>query len=1067
MRHLAVHYGLPLTCALLAGITPLCVPAQDPDPAMDAYYAANALYNKKLYDLAAQDYKAFMANYPTHPKFLHVRLGLALSIYGQKRYAEAERHFAALAAIREAPEQEQIHNLWGQCLLMLNEPEKAEYAFLWSVKRGRERFFLELPGIADVHHESPQVSVATITELAPLELSLAGLIEALFQQRKWNEVITWTDELVKLVPNGRYSLRARFQNALARYELKQYETAAGILKELVREAPDSEFGEHAVFLLAECYRELGNLEGAAVNHEIVGRRMQGVFAPDALYRLGYVRFMQKRYADAAGVFREFRSNYGKNPQAGAAGMYLGRSLLEEGDYLDAQVTFEALAKEPATAAEATLWLGKTYMRQEKYARAVAVLEPAVKKFKDDPLLSDLLFDRGNALMGQERFKEAALSFARVYREFAESAQAADALRLEAFCLHRDGDYEASLKQCDAFLAKHAGDEEAEAVSFLRAENLFMIGMLDDAIAAYKPFIPWRGETKNTDAAKYRTGQALYKQRKWAAALKELIPLIMKEVKGPLYAQISYLAGDSFFNQKKWDTAAVYFERFLAEQPRAENTDAALLKLALSYDRLGKQHKAMETLATLLRSQPKSEHTAHALAELGRLQYDAGKLQSAGETLQRIVDEFPATRFRPHAEYYLGWVAAAQMKDTAAVKHFLFVVNHDPRHELAADALYQACVVLLRGNAYGEAEKALAKFADLYADDKRWEEVLFYTGVSHARQRHWDKALEYFGKIINDFPDSKFRHRAYYELAWCEKESGKPEDAQARYAMLLREYPETDLTESAILEWAELEFEANKYAAAAKHLTDLLARTTDGTLRERGLYRLGWCQLKMDQMERGAESFETMLRETDTPDSDLAALASYQAGEARLALVENEAAYRHFLRAANSRGGDEIRARAMLRLGETEALTGRWKESEETFASFLRRYKDSEYTRRAQFGLGWARENRKKFRDAVKAYELVLTPPEKDELGAQSQFQIGECLFALKDWDRAIKAFIKVEANYDFPTWSSKALLEIGQALQQRGSPKRAIERYEEVVKKYPDSGAAAVAWDLLKSLGAR
>ena len=41
--------------------------ADDRD-AVDKYFAANALYNKKLFKLAAEEYKSFAAKYPDHEK---------------------------------------------------------------------------------------------------------------------------------------------------------------------------------------------------------------------------------------------------------------------------------------------------------------------------------------------------------------------------------------------------------------------------------------------------------------------------------------------------------------------------------------------------------------------------------------------------------------------------------------------------------------------------------------------------------------------------------------------------------------------------------------------------------------------------------------------------------------------------------------------------------------------------------------------------------------------------------------------------------------------------------------
>ena len=171
------------------------VRSENADVATDSYYSANGLYNRKLYDLAAEEYKSFLSKYPSHEKALHAQLGLALCLFNVGKHNEAEPMLAKLAGNDKAPEQGQVHLLWGQCLLALDRPEDARKSFQWGVDNA--------------------------ADASAKENSLAGLIEALFRQQKWLDVVTRTDELLKIAPKGQFATRARFQGGLARYELKQ------------------------------------------------------------------------------------------------------------------------------------------------------------------------------------------------------------------------------------------------------------------------------------------------------------------------------------------------------------------------------------------------------------------------------------------------------------------------------------------------------------------------------------------------------------------------------------------------------------------------------------------------------------------------------------------------------------------------------------------------------------------------------------------------------------------------------------------------------------------------------
>ncbi|MFT7490174.1 MAG: TolA-binding protein, partial [Candidatus Promineifilaceae bacterium] len=117
----------------------------------------------------------------------------------------------------------------------------------------------------------------------------------------------------------------------------------------------------------------------------------------------------------------------------------------------------------------------------------------------------------------------------------------------------------------------------------------------------------------------------------------------------------------------------------------------------------------------------------------------------------------------------------------------------------------------------------------------------------------------------------------------------------------------------------------------------------------------------------------------------------------------------------------------------------------------------QWSRRAHLGLGWALENKKQYIDALVAYAMVLKTKTIDETAARAQFQIGECHFAMKDYDMALKALLAVEVKYPFPEWVSKAMLEMGRTLEQKGDNVLAIDQYELLLQKYPDSDVASLA----------
>jgi TolA-binding protein len=1030
------------------------------DKALDEYYAATGLYNEKMYDLAANEYKSFVAKYPNHPKILDAKLGLALSFYELKKFNDAQILFSELANERACPHKEQVHNLLGQCFLIAGKPQQAELAFRWSVNRGREKFFMELPGVGKATEESPGIQVPT--DLEPLERSYAGIVEALYRQGKWDEVIKYADELSKVAPNGQFTSRSKFLAALGGYKLKQYKKTAESLQTLIKNDPNFPYKEQAYFLLADCQKNLGEVNKAIKNNEIVARTLKGKMAPEALFRMGYLKFMNNEYLSAIKDFDELRKKYQNDKNVEKAGIYLGRSYLELEQYKKAQAVFGELVDKGSLRAEATLWLSETFLRQEKNQMAADILKQSFTAFANDKLFPNLIFNYANALMGLKKFKEAAKNFAKVAQDYDEFTLTPDALRLKAFCENRAGNYSASLESCKQFLTKYQQNPSFEDVGFLNAENLFFMKQYNDAIIKYRQFIPWEGVSKYTNEAIFRIVQSLCEMKRWDDALTEAKPLLQRKVDGIFFQQLYYLIGLCYYNQDNWDASIRNFRTFIEKYPNADNADSALMKTALAYLKLKMPKDASEAFKRIVNSYQKSIFIAHSLTELGKIYFDRKEYDMATEKFKRVLKTSNNSQFIPQAKYYLAWIAMERNNIEKAIDLFQNVAANYQNSPFAPDSLYQQAILFLKQKKYNEAHKKFKLFLKQYSDNPKVELVKFYNAValSKANNSSPGTAEKLFKDFIVNHPKSKLLPRALYESAWLAREQKKINQARDDYKALISEFPMSDLAERATFELAELEYEAKKYDDALALLDKLLAKGIDDDLHQKVLYREAWCFLARKQEQDALETFEKLLK--DWPNSQFTPVAAYQAGEIRLKMKDFASAYDYFQKSVNSGGKGEVREQALLRFGEAQTLRDNWSGAKKTFETFMAEFPNSKFLRQARFWRGWSNENIKLYPQAISDYNAVLRFNIKDEISARAQFQLGETYISLKQYDNALKELVKVEINYArFKQWVARAKLEIGQVLDKQGKKKLAIEQYKKLVKKFPKSDEANLARELL------
>jgi tol-pal system protein YbgF len=113
---------------------------------------------------------------------------------------------------------------------------------------------------------------------------------------------------------------------------------------------------------------------------------------------------------------------------------------------------------------------------------------------------------------------------------------------------------------------------------------------------------------------------------------------------------------------------------------------------------------------------------------------------------------------------------------------------------------------------------------------------------------------------------------------------------------------------------------------------------------------------------------------------------------------------------------------------------------------------------------WRALEKKDYRIAINRFKDFLKKNPKSRLAGNAQYWIGECHYALREFDQAILEFDTVRRKYPQGDKVSAALLKQGFAFAELGEKVNARLILQEVVEKYPQSPEAARAKQRLKSL---
>jgi TolA-binding protein len=358
----------------------------------------------------------------------------------------------------------------------------------------------------------------------------------------------------------------------------------------------------------------------------------------------------------------------------------------------------------------------------------------------------------------------------------------------------------------------------------------------------------------------------------------------------------------------------------------------------------------------------------------------------------------------------------------------------PKHDRAAQARAQAAVALARQDRAADAVAAIAGLEKQGARDLRPEALA----------------------------------NLQYEKAWSLRELGQTDAAAKAYQEVLDNAATApELAAHARLELAQIHFESKDYQAAADLLRTLRDKQADDSgpvspdLVEQAAYYLASSEFELGRFDEAARLFEEFL--DGFPNSELRPPASLCCGEALLQCGRHERAVKHLRLVVDEFPSDPACEPAMLRLGDCLAALQRWSRSERVLTEHLDRFGQSDHWFQAQFGVGWARENQKRYDEAIAAYQKV-TEGHQGPTAARAQFQIGECLYAQDQLDQAVSELLKVDILYAYPEWSAASLYEAGRCFEELRKTAEARQQFETVARKYPDSKWSTLASQRLASM---
>jgi TolA-binding protein len=734
---------------------------------------ANALFTRKLYDLAVPEYQKYLDNYPgasgranayfslgecyrnlgkastARTNFQRVlndygesefagpaAYALAEMAFTQKNYADALPLFHRSATKSKEPAVAlSAHYFEARCLEALDHKDEAcdiyqqvaeaknpnpyredarETAARIANARGRK---------ADALRQYEALSNETQKPALKAEATIrAGLIALELVQSDKDKGMA--DKAMALLQKGRGLPEAGKWRGLAQigilkveYQTGQYTQVLNDYKKLQQQLPEDSRAE-AMLFAANSQRQLGHAkEAEGLYREIIEKFPNREEAKDAAFD----RLLNIYNSDPSTLPPEVDEYLATNPpseRADQAKLFKAEALYKQQNFPRAAPIFAELRASqlpPKLRAEAAYQLGSCYLQMKDVQGIIEAFGYFVQAFPDNPRSSSALAVRAETYENDKNYDAALADWNAILGKYPNAREREEALQRKALIL---GQQENKKGMADTFrqLLKEFPKSAAGPMAH------FYIGKAAFELKDYKTALNELNAARQLDKNRYYPQATIliiscyyFGSHDRNAVTKESDALLTENPDARIPAEILEWLGTEYYNQKNYAAA----EKYLGLLGKIDNSSVKpdfWFYLGDAAARQQKYEEAEDALGKYLQIANDPAGKAKVLLKLGDVKIAAHKPDDAQKIAEQIMVLQPEGQVNAQARLLAGDVQFERGKFEEAGKAFMSVALLYDDPAITPRALKKAAAAYQKAGMTAEADKVVKQLRERYPKD---------------------------------------------------------------------------------------------------------------------------------------------------------------------------------------------------------------------------------------------------------------------------------------------------------------------------------------------------------------
>lgn len=342
--------------------------------------------------------------------------------------------------------------------------------------------------------------------------------------------------------------------------------------------------------------------------------------------------------------------------------------------------------------------------------------------------------------------------------------------------------------------------------------------------------------------------------------------------------------------------------------------------------------------------------------------------------------------------------------------------------------------------------APARLGSIASASEAEDQYLFATELFGKKM--YQLAVQQYEKFIVIFPQHPKAFQARLRIGEALFRLGQYDRAVAAYEKALALQPETNFKAEALVGLGLALFNQKNYTRAAATLTEAQKLTADD--KTLGPVAANWLGEALFAGEKYAEAITAYQAVSKWPESEQAPQAIYSIGFCQLKLGQPEKAAETFRKVAAQYGDSPVAGESALRAGEVLRREKQYKAAAQQYEFILQKYPTSEYAGDAQAGLAWTRFAQGDYQGARSSFQTLIAKFPRSKAATEAPLRIGDCYYSEKKFAEAAGSYSEAAKSAD-PEIAGEATYWLGMSRLEMKSATEATAAFETLATKYPKS----------------